>query len=588
MNAADRSTRAGASLVTIAPTPQQRQVIDAAGNFLLLACPGSGKTRSAAHRAARLVTPPSPTRIAVCSYTNVGAQRLAAALAADHGITLAERHFLGTIHSLLLRYVVYPFAHLRGAQRGPTVREGPWPDVAVLGDNTKRLSIDKFRYRADGSLVLTGKPRTIRDSDEDILASVRQEVMRRKRQIFQHTGALSADDAIWVALQLLRASPDICRSVASRFDEIILDEAQDTSELQLACVEQLHSTGQLTSLVMIGDFEQSIYSFQGASAEGCRNLAATSGLREIVLDENHRSSQHICDIAVHFSSRERADRAVGPHAACPIRPEIVLYPPSDPHACMQLFSDRLDHHGIAPRSAAILVRNGSMADLLNGADTSLQLRERARTLGRIACKLADGTLTRHDVEAVERIVAYCALGTVHRDELDKSDRRLLRRQTFRLLNALPAPRGDLTVWMRAAAAALHAAAEAVATPVQHTGARTLPTPASLTGLETSAVFAASPPQPPVQTVHSIKGEDREAVMVVIRRRHAADPGSQLELWEAAADGTTIDHDKQEERRVMFVALTRAQRFCLVAFPDDQRGRRVATACLNLGFIESPR
>ena len=416
---------------------------------------------------------------------------------------------------------------------------------------------------------------------------MQQEVVRRKGQIFRASGALSPDDAMWVALHILRSSPELCSSVASRFGELILDEAQDTSELQLACVEQLRGSGQLTSLVMIGDLEQSIYSFQGASAEGCRSLAAASGLREIVLDENHRSSQHICDIAFHFSSRERADRAVGPHAACPTRTEVVPYPPSDPHACMQLFRDRLNHHGIAAASAAVLARNGATADLLNGADTSLQLRERARTLGRIAGKIATSTLTRHDVEAVERIVAYCALGITQLDDLDATQRHQLRRSSLRLLNALPAARGDLAVWMRATASALHTASEAVANPVQHTGARTLPTSAALTGREASTVFAASPPHPHAQTVHSIKGEDRDAVMVVIRRSHAADPGSQMKLWEAAADGTTINEDKQEERRVLFVALTRAQRFCLVAFPDDQRGRRVATACLELGFVRAP-
>src|SRR5689334_9194587 len=106
----------------VALTPQQRQIVDAEGNFLLLACPGSGKTHSAAHRAARLVTPPNQRRLAVCSYTNAGAERLGSVLAGEHGVTLAGRHFIGTIHGFLLRYVVYPFGHLLGAQRGPVVR----------------------------------------------------------------------------------------------------------------------------------------------------------------------------------------------------------------------------------------------------------------------------------------------------------------------------------------------------------------------------------------------------------------------------------------------------------------------------------
>jgi ATP-dependent exoDNAse (exonuclease V) beta subunit len=73
-------------------------------------------------------------------------------------------------------------------------------------------------------------------------------------------------------------------------------------------------------------------------------------------------------------------------------------------------------------------------------------------------------------------------------------------------------------------------------------------------------------------------------MIVIRRHHASDPTSQLDLWEAAISGSDIESKKEEERRVLFVALTRAARYCLVALPDDARGRTVAEACSSLGFV----
>jgi superfamily I DNA/RNA helicase len=97
-----------------------------------------------------------------------------------------------------------------------------------------------------------------------------------------------------------------------------------------------------------------------------------------------------------------------------------------------------------------------------------------------------------------------------------------------------------------------------------------------------------------QTVHSFKGEDCDAVMIVVRRHYGTDPTSQLELWEAAVSGGDVAADKEEERRVMFVALTRAARYCLVALtraaryclvalPDDDRGQAVAVKCADLGF-----
>jgi superfamily I DNA/RNA helicase len=72
-------------------------------------------------------------------------------------------------------------------------------------------------------------------------------------------------------------------------------------------------------------------------------------------------------------------------------------------------------------------------------------------------------------------------------------------------------------------------------------------------------------------------------MIVIRQHHGSDPTAQLGLWEAAVSGDDVDVEKEEERRVQFVALTRARRYCLVALPDDSRGQAIANACTGLGF-----
>jgi superfamily I DNA/RNA helicase len=565
-------------------TEQQRKVVDAEGNFLLLACPGSGKTRSAAERVARLSVM-SDIRIAVCSYTNVGAQRIGAVLANPLGVALDRQHFLGTIHSFLLRYVVYPFAHLLGAQEGPRVREGgDWPTVPVLNDNAKRIGVDKFRMNPAGGLVLGDKPPTIPETNEQVIDSVGQRVKDIKSAIFKMSGALTADDAMWVALKILRTRPVVAAAAAGRFVELLLDEAQDTSELQLACLAELRKSGALRSMVLVGDLEQSIFSFQGASAEGCRRLADDHDLDTIELTENHRSSQRICDVAVHFCSREEPDRAVGPHAECEIEPEVVLYPANEPRATMAIFRARLDQHGIAAGNAAVLARAGRTVQILNGEDVTLTLRDAARLFGRVAVKLADGTLTARHVAAIERTLSYCAYDETNLDALDDAQRLALRRETYGLLGSLPAVEGGLRGWMGDVNARLQAHARALADPPIHTGARTLPAGSTLDGHDANAVFSAEAVPPQAQTVHSLKGEDREAVMIVIRRAHATDP--QLALWEAATAGGQIDDDKQEERRVLFVALTRAQRFCLIALPDDARGNAVAEACTDLGFART--
>src|SRR3954470_7194920 len=105
-------------------TNRQEQVRDADPNFLLLACPGSGKTQSVAARVARLDS--EGVRVAACSYTNVGAERIAALPARDYSVLLGPRHFNGPLHRLLLHFIVYPFAHLLGGARPIRLKLANW------------------------------------------------------------------------------------------------------------------------------------------------------------------------------------------------------------------------------------------------------------------------------------------------------------------------------------------------------------------------------------------------------------------------------------------------------------------------------
>lgn len=566
-------------------TEQQRErVVDAPGDFLLLACPGSGKTRSAAARVGRLASE-TATKVAACSYTNVGAERLSSVIARDVGVVLGPQHFTGTIHRFLLEFVVYPFAHLLGAGSGPHVREGKgWPEVRVGDDNTKRMALDSFRRDADGRLVVTDRPIYIKASDEEIIALVGEEVTRRKGAIFCSRGAITADDAMWVALRILREYPIVATAVSRRFDELLLDEAQDTSELQLACLAELRATRKLKSLVLIGDLEQSIYSFHGASAPRVRKLADDNGLRTSHLTQNHRCSQLICNVAARFCARKEADMAVGVHADCTIEPEVVVYPVKEPMAAMEVFRARLAFLGIDPSQAAVLARRWSIASQLNGVTSPVEIEPRPFRLGRLASDLAAGRLTRSDVIWAQQTIAYVAWDVSHLDALDDEQRAALRRVTYRFLRAVPPLKGDLQTWIKGAARALNDAGAALVDRAAHTGGQMVRSKKVHAEHLAEDVFCVPAADLSAQTVHSIKGEECEAVMVVIHRAQGGDPTAQLELWEKTVAGEDIDAEREEERRVTFVALTRAQRYCLVAVPDTKRGRDIAAACSDLGFV----
>ena len=561
-------------------TGQQQSVVDAGGDFLLIACPGSGKTRSAAGRVGALDA--ANRKVAICSYTNVGADRIAGVIT-EMGILLGPEHFIGTLHSLLLRYVVRPFGGVVGCREGPRLIERSGRSVAFRGDHKKRIDVDEFRMSPDGDLILKTRPLYLSTvAREDIVNEVGAEVRKHKTTLAR-AGYVTFDDAMFLALTILRREPAIANAVAARFDEILLDEAQDTSELQLACLHELKATGRLASLVLVGDLEQSIFAFQGATAEGCRQLAATHGLRTVQLTQNHRCSQHICNVAVHFCDRRVPDEAVGPNAGCPIRPEVFLYPADAPNAAVDLFRGRLASHGGHPATAAVLARGNALVDELNGDQAPVAVAERPMRLGRACVALRHGTLTRRQLDQVERIVAYTAWDEETLDRLEPDQRQWLRPAAVRFLQGLPSLDADLRAWIQGAAQMLTPLAADLASPPARAGGRTLASKAEQAGVVARVAFAPTARELRAQTVHDIKGEDRDAVMVVIDRPRSRAHGAQVELWSSALSGQAIDAAQAEEKRIAFVALTRAERICVVALPDDANGRAAAEAFVTQGF-----
>jgi DNA helicase II / ATP-dependent DNA helicase PcrA len=565
--------------MAVALAEQQCKVVAAPGDFLLLACPGSGKTRTAAARIARLDE--EGHRIAACSYTNVGADRIATMLARDHRRFFGPRSFTGTLHGFLLRYVVYPFAHLIGAEKAPRLWLGEWPDFGYSADPRLRLSLDQFRIAPDGALIFSGPPQWAIHKVDEVLAAERQKVINGKRGLFQKQGVLSADDAMWAALRILKAVPAATEGLAGRFDEILIDEAQDTSDVQLACLRKIHASGRLKSLVMVGDLEQSIFAYQGASAKACRELAENSGLQTISLSENHRSSQKLCDVAGHFCGRG-ADQAVGPNRNCQIDPELFLYPPDQPTIAMEHFRERLTVHGIERSEASVLARSHKMIARLGGHEELVKVGPTAEALGKLSAALAGGTLGRWDVARAEGLIAHGAFDK-HPTALEFEVREPLRDAAHRLISDLPPLEGDLRSWVIAARPVYGAALAHLCEEPRHKPGPMLKAPEKYAGFEVADIFSPPPLDLTPRTVHSLKGEEREAVMVVVKKHHGADRAKQMQFLEVSLAGEDIAEEEEEERRINYVALTRAERFCLLALPDDSRGRALAQKCESIGF-----
>lgn len=231
-------------------TPEQQAVCAQEGSFVVIACPGSGKTRTVGTRFAWRITDWQSRRVGVAaiSFTNVAWKEIA-----EHLVLLGLRgmpqwpHFLGTIDSFVNQFIFLPFGHLAmGSQRRAEVahpQSSLYTWVATHAHNRrfdqcyrKNCAPTLFEFEMDGSLRWCGGPRHRQP------ACARDHCIAVKNAMARAGYALPSD-AMYYALRVLHDYPAICRAIASRFPEIIIDEAQDTSETQVGIIQSLAAAG---------------------------------------------------------------------------------------------------------------------------------------------------------------------------------------------------------------------------------------------------------------------------------------------------------------------------------------------------------
>lgn len=551
-------------------TAHQLPAVETDRDLFLEACPGSGKTRTAAARVARLAR--DGLRVAVCSYTNTGVEELRRALHRDIGHTLGPQHFSGTLHQFLLRYVLYPFGQLAiGCHGSPRVL-GPdasvWPTIG-FDKTTIRLGVQYFQFRPDGSLCVRTPPSTF---PYDSATAVRMRGARARQQkqtLARRCGWVSTDDAMHWALEVLRHHPWVASAIARRFDEVLVDEAQDTSELQLACLRALHDTGALRSLTLIGDLDQSIYSYNGAHPAGCAELASRRGLETVVLSENRRCSQRICDVTAPLQRRGTPDTATGPDSACSWSPEVVLYPADDPAAVVDSFRARLLELGEELGRAAVLTRTNDLADRINRTATPAGVNTRALSIARLVHGLRHGaTIGRRAVDRLERSLALLAWDREDLTGASVDELFALRRAVMALLAGAPALDTDLGSWTTALRAPMAEAIGLLTERPAHRIGQWLRVTAPMRDVPVADLAATAAPHLSARTVHDVKGSTFCAVALVLPRTRSSRRDDPAETLGRALSGVPTPAEAAEEMRIAYVALTRARRLCRVALPDS--------------------
>jgi DNA helicase II / ATP-dependent DNA helicase PcrA len=422
--------------------PQQREAVTTGdGPLLILAGAGSGKTRVIAYRIAYLVTERSvwPRNILAVTFTNKAAEEMRNRVnRLLEGMEIGSVPWISTFHSLCVRILRRDIEALQaGYTRSFTIYDQ---------DDTVRLTRNCIRDLGFDDKQLT--PRSVqsaisaaknRGEDAESFAAKAQYVDERRASIakvfalyeehLRKNNALDFDDLLIKTVRLLRDVPEVRERYNDRFRYLLVDEYQDTNQLQFSLIRLL--TEKQQNICVVGDPDQSIYRWRGADITNILKFEEHyPSSRVIRLEQNYRSTQNILDLAggVIRHNVERKEKALWTENAAGER--VRYFQAIDAESEARFVAGKIEEHLAAEPDlrAAVLYRTNSQSRVFEEAMRRSSLAynivggfsfyERMEVRDIIAyLKLA---LNPHDSIAVQRVINTPprGIGKITLDEIE--------------------------------------------------------------------------------------------------------------------------------------------------------------------------
>ncbi len=375
--------------------PAQREAVLHAGSpLLIVAGAGSGKTRVLTHRIGYLLAArgATPGQILAITFTNKAAGEMRERVASLVG-PRAKAMWVSTFHSACVR-ILRREAKAIGLRSSFSIYDAA-DSQRMMALACRELDLDPKRYppRKFSHQVSNLKNELVDDEefalraqsgnpDEQVLAEAYRMYTARLRQ----AQALDFDDLIMMTVNVLRAFPQLAEHYHRRFRHVLVDEYQDTNHAQYALIRELvggpaSAAGALArtdpeapvveeaELTVVGDADQSIYAFRGASI---RNIMEFEDdypqARTLLLEQNYRSTQTILSAANAVISRNSGRRPKNLWTDSGAGERIVGYAADTEHdeaAFVAEEIDRLhDEHGVRYGDVAVFYRTNAQSRAL--------------------------------------------------------------------------------------------------------------------------------------------------------------------------------------------------------------------------------
>lgn len=300
---------------------QRAAVTTTEGPVLVVAGPGSGKTRVLTYRIAHIIktTGAAPWEVLSLTFTNKAAREMKERISKVVG-SRAEHVWAGTFHSIFARILRVEAEHI-GYPSDFTIYDSD-DSKSVIKSIIKEMNLNKEHYNVNAikNRISTCKSNLITPKLYVDNQALQQEDIQARRPHFnkiyakytikcKRAGAMDFDDLLYRLYELLQSKPEIRAKYQDKFKYILVDEFQDTNTLQYAIVKKLLDYRKLDGTVdqekprnvcVVGDDAQSIYAFRGATIQNILDYERDFkkyGIKVFKLEQNYRSTDHIVQAA---------------------------------------------------------------------------------------------------------------------------------------------------------------------------------------------------------------------------------------------------------------------------------------------------
>jgi DNA helicase-2/ATP-dependent DNA helicase PcrA len=297
--------------------PQREGVLNTEGPCMIIAGAGSGKTRVLTYRIAHLIHEKGvdPFNIMALTFTNKAAKEMRDRIETIVGHD-ARNIWMGTFHSVFAR-ILRAEAHHLGYPSNFTIYDTD-DSRTLIKNIVKELGLDETAYKASTvhNRISAAKNRLIGWQDylanaelmADDAANMRPEIGKIYRAYAMRcfkAGAMDFDDLLFNTDKLFREHLDVLNKYQHRIHYLLVDEFQDTNLCQYYIIRKIAAVRE--NICVVGDDAQSIYAFRGADITNILNFERDyPDLRVIKLEQNYRSTQNIVNAANSVIRKNRA------------------------------------------------------------------------------------------------------------------------------------------------------------------------------------------------------------------------------------------------------------------------------------------